>query len=379
VPNHKQEQTPALAKKILFHIGLPKSGTTFVQTMMWHNRKAMRRQGICYPGKRRMDHYHASEVVRELGIPNPTNAWKNLLTELNEWPKTGLLSHEFFSMATAAQAQRAVSELGTSQVEILVTARDYVRQFPAVWQEALKMKSQLSLDEFFAKAMAHKLRGAWSWNSQRLPNILAEWSQSVPANRITIVTLPPAGSDRSLLWQRWTQATGIDDTHFRAEVAASNESLGAPQAALLHFIKPLLKDPLTSKPELHRWVRQYFGHEVLVPQGGPRFGLRPDQASQLADLAAEDVQTLAECGYRVVGDLRDLLPVTNQPLMAHPDDVTEPEMLAVAGEALVSMIEEVRRLNKLLAEPPTSSWAATTRGALRRGGRSLKRRVQGKP
>jgi hypothetical protein len=289
-----------------------------------------------------MDHYHASQDVRE---QRRTGAWKRLTGQLRDWSGTGLISHEFFSMATAEQATRAVADLAPAEVHVVLTARDYVRQFPAVWQEALKMSSNLPLDAYLEEVLADRVTTAWGWRSQDLPRVLEHWSSAVPPERIHVITVPAPGAPRDLLWHRWRSTVGLDDSGFDMSVSLSNESLGAPQAALLTRVKPHLTGPLTRKPVQHRWVRQYFGHEVLVPQRGPRFGLRPEQATLLRERAVVDVEKIRAGGYHVVGDLDDLVP-GEQPPMPHPEDISEQEMLEVAGRAFDQMIRDVRKLTK---------------------------------
>ena len=336
-----------MARRVFLHIGLPKSGTTFIQTTMWGNRPRLREQGFLYPGSKRLDHYHASQVIREgsqAGGGPHADAWDSLVTALRDWPGDGLVSHEFFSMATAKQARRAVTELAPAEVEVVVPVRDYVRQFPAMWQEALKMNSFDSFDEFMARAWDDDLRGAWSWDSQDVPAVLRRWSKAVPADRIHVVTLPPPGAPRDLLWERWRTVVGIDDTGFDMAATFPNESLGAAQAALLHRVKPAFTGPLLEGPERHRWVRKYFGHEVLVPQAGARFGPRPEHVERLRERSQEAVRAIESGGYHVVGDLADLVPGDPTTAQPYPDDVADEELLDVAARAFDRMIQDVRDL-----------------------------------
>lgn len=333
-----------MAQRVFLHVGVPKSGTTYLQTTMWHNRPALRAQGMLYPGSRRMDHFHACQDLRSRRGPRPGGPWDRLRDEVSGWDGTGLVTHEFFSMATAEQAQRAVADLAPAEVHVVLTARDYARQFPAVWQEALKMSSTLSLDEFMLAAQEERLEGAWSWRSQDLTRVVAAWAAAVPAERLHVITVPPPRAPRELLWQRWCATLGIDDSDLDLSVSVGNESLGTAQAALLCRVKPHLSGPLTRKPVQHRWVRQYFGHEVLVPQRGQRFGLRPEQVAVLRERATEAVETLRAGGYPVAGDLADLVPDEDPPVLPHPDEVSEAEMLDVAAVAIDQMIRDVRRL-----------------------------------
>lgn len=341
-----------MARTVHFHIGLPKTGTTFLQTTMWANRPALRAQGFLYPGRTRMDHYHASQEVRGASparMGSHAGVWERLVDELARWDGDGLVSHEFMSMATAQQARRAVEALAPAQVHLVVTVRSYVLQFPAVWQEALKMNSDLGFDEFLDRALAEqpgrrgRLRGGWSWQSQDIPKVLGSWMEAVPADRLTVVTVPPPGAPRGLLWERWKQAIGIDDSAFDLEVSYANESLGAAQAALLERVKPHLSGPLELGPERHRWVRKYFGHEVLVPQRGERFGPRPHHVAELASRSAAAKEWLEQQGFPVVGDLDDLLS-TASPDGTHPGDVPDDELVQVAARAIEQMIRDVREL-----------------------------------
>ncbi len=336
-----------MARRVFFHIGVPKSGTTFLQTTMWHNRPRLRAQGFLYPGSNRMEHYHASEVVRRVSRNRggeAANAWDNLVGALARWSGDGLISHEFFGMATGPQAARAIEELAPAEVHVVLTVRDYVRQFPAVWQEALKMRSGSSLDEFMQDAFADRLKGAWGWRSQDVPAILERWSATVPIDRVHVITVPPSGAPRHLLWDRWCEVLGLDDSSFSTDVAFGNESLGVAQAALLHRVKPHLAGELTHTPVTHRWVRGYFGHEVLVPQAGDRFGLRAEQAAELRRRSVEMVDAIRSGGYAVTGDLADLVPADPLPVLPHPDDVSDAEIVDVAARALARMIDDVRVL-----------------------------------
>ena len=134
-----------MATHVYFHVGAPKTGTTFLQGVMRHNREALREQGVLYPGATARDHLHASQVVREV-TKHPrradrVEAWDRLVAELAEWPGVGIISHEFFGMATEEQARSALERLAPAEVHVVLTARDYVRQFAADWQESLKMGS----------------------------------------------------------------------------------------------------------------------------------------------------------------------------------------------------------------------------------------------
>lgn len=336
-----------MAERVFLHIGAPKTGTTFLQTVMWQNREVLRAQGVLYPGASRMDHYHATRVVK--GTPSrllgdKADAWDRLVGELAKWPKTGVITHEFFSRADGDHARQAIRDLAPAQVHLVLTGRDYARQLPAVWQEALKMNSDLSFDEFMEKALAFETSGAWGWRTQDVVAVLDRWGADLPPERVHVVTVPPPGAPRDLLWKRWCQVLGLEPAGFDLDVAFENESVGAPQAALLHRMKPYLTELFDDGMQRHRWFRQYLGHEVLVPQKGERFGVRPQHWAELRQLSESAVKALGDARYDVVGDLADLVPAADPPDTPHPDDVTDAEVLDVAARAIEQMVRDMREM-----------------------------------
>ena len=351
--------TRSVARRVYLHIGLPKTGTTFLQTTMWANRGSLREQGVLYPGTDRFDHFHAFQQLRGAGPRRGgahDGAWDVLAGQINAWEGVGLISHEFFCMATPDQAQRAVADLRPAEVHVVVTARAYALQFPAIWQEALKMNYDGGFDQFMEESFAGKRHGAWGWASQDIPAILRSWSTAVPPEHIHVVTVPPPGGPRGLLWERWRETLEIDDTGFDLDVSYPNESLGAAQAALLRRVKPHLSGPLLDGPTRHRWVRRYLGHEVLVPQGGERFAPSPEHTKELQARAREAVAAIERGGYHVVGDLTDLEAESPAQGGAHPDQVGSDEMLEVACRAIEQMVRDMREMTR-----QRNTWRARAR------------------
>ena len=64
------DQSPAPADdgrprpRVLVHIGEPKTGTTFLQQVMWSNRAELAAQGVVLPGHHPQDHFRASQDLR---------------------------------------------------------------------------------------------------------------------------------------------------------------------------------------------------------------------------------------------------------------------------------------------------------------------------
>ena len=338
-----------MASQVYFHVGAPKTGTTFLQGVMRSNREVLERQGVLYPGSTARDHLHASQVVRE-ATNNPRrqdrlDAWDKLADELAAWPGVGLISHEFFGMATEEQARAAVERLAPAEVHIVLTARDYVRQFAADWQESLKMGLDLPIDVFLKRADRNRLPRPWGWNAHDIVGTLERWGATLPPERIHVVTVPQAGAPRDLLLRRFCSVVQVDPDGLDLSGTFGNESLGVVQAELLRRMKAHLRPPLDESPERHRWLRGYFAHEVLLAQGGDRFTLLPEQAEVLAERGRAAIDAVRSAGYDVVGDLEELMPAPPNTALRHPSDVSEGELLDAALIALERMLGDVRSLS----------------------------------
>jgi hypothetical protein len=339
-----------MATHVYFHVGAPKTGTTFLQGVLRHNRETLRKQGVLFPGATPRDHLHASQVVREVtkhpARSDRAGAWDQLVAELAEWPGVGIISHEFFGMATEEQAKAAIERLAPAEVHVVVTARDYVRQFAADWQESLKMGLDLPLDRFLRRAHRDRLPRPWGWNAHDLVGTLERWGSTLPPERVHVVTVPQAGAPRDLLLRRFCSVVQVDPEALDLSATFGNESLGVVQAELLRRLKAHLSGPLDDAPERHRWLRGYFAHDVLLSQGGDRFTLQPDQAEPLAARGRAAIEAIGAAGYDVVGDLEELVPVSPDPRLRHPSDVSESEVLEAALIAIERMLLDVRALTR---------------------------------
>lgn len=364
-----------MAERVFLHIGAPKTGTTYAQEAMWHNRDRLREQGVLYPGRVRMDHYFATLTVRELSFGDhrplrARTAWARLIEEAGSWDGTAIISHEFFGAASTDQAQRAIEALAPAEVHLIVTARDYVRQVPAYWQQSVKSAHYSDgLGEYVRATLADELGGPWSWLTMDTVAVLSRWAKHVSPERVHLVTVPQSGAPRELFWQRYASVIGIDPDSCDLSRVRPNTSLGVVEAELLRRIKPKIPAPITDQTQLYRWQRGYLAHELLVPRGGERFGLRPERAATLRDLSRAAADDLAAAGYDVVGDLGELVPPADLPVLRHPEDASDADLLDAATDTIGLMLRDVRLATLRAEKAERAAGEATARlAALEREG-----------
>src|SRR3712207_722729 len=93
------------AGRVVLHLGAPKSGTTYLQRVLWANRDALREAGYLLPGRTQRDMFHAAIQVREThrqwGMDREALAgsWERLCAEARSFPGTTIMSHELLAAA----------------------------------------------------------------------------------------------------------------------------------------------------------------------------------------------------------------------------------------------------------------------------------------
>jgi len=338
-----------VAKRIVMHVGAPKTGTTFLQAVLFHNRERLQEQGVVVPGRSRFDHGQASTGVRQGAKGKKYPAWQQLVAEVEETSDTVIISNEWFSMASAERARSALDDLGDTETHLVFTARDFVDQVPSAWQETLKLGDSTTLEDFVASLGDTDDR--WRWSVLDPAEVLHCWGAGLPADHVHVVTTPPRGADPGLLWQRFAAACGIDPDSFETELNQARESLGVEAARLLQEIGPSLRIAVEADKGrwrdgywrgAYQWIQRYFSHELLVPPGGGRIALQPADFEAVRARSHRCVATLREAGYDVVGDLDDLMSATVPADARTPEDVTDSELLAVALPLLPELLAKVR-------------------------------------
>ncbi|MCW2827393.1 MAG: hypothetical protein JWQ67_1009 [Marmoricola sp.] len=345
-----------MTRRVLLHVGAPKTGTSFVQDILFTHRDALRAKGILYAADRHDAHFLAALDLMELpwgGLEREAGgAWERLAAQVRGWPGTSIISHEIFGAASRVQVARALASLGDpSDIHIVFSARDLVRQVPAEWQENLKHRRTKRYGPFLAHLRDEQRSSEvaqWFWAVQEVPDVLDRWARSIPRDRVHLVTVPPAGSSPTLLWERFAGLFGVDPAEF-APSARANASLGVPESAMVRRLNERLNDVLPNHHYRH-FVRELLVHNNLSGRPGSARLALPDEAYRWAsDLGRSWVSELALRGYDVIGDLDDLVPGPPQPF-TDPDSVEEREVAEAAVDALAVMTHEAARLRDVEVE-----------------------------
>lgn len=339
-----------MSRRVLLHVGCPKTGTSYLQDVLFRNQALLREHDVLYAADRFDAHFLAALDLMTLpwgGLETEAvGAWDRLAAQVRDWHGTAIISHEIFARATPTQVARALESLGDAEVHLVLSARDLVRQVPAEWQENVKHRSHVTYARFLETIRdpgRDSKIGSWFWAVQELPDILDRWGATLPPERVHLVTVPPPGSDRGELWRRFSRTFGLDDLPLDLTAERENPSLGVPETSLLRTINQRVTSIL-APPDYRPLVREVLAHQTLSRSvSSARLGLSPDDHAWARDLSARWVATLGERGYDVAGDLDDLLgPEPGD--FADPDTAPAEELLPPALDAIGALLVEAARL-----------------------------------
>lgn len=351
-----------MARRVFVHIGLPKTGTSYLQSILWSRRDKLLETGLLIPGRERRDHLWSSLDVRDdprMGRRNPRapRAWRFLRDEIGQFEGDALISHEFFCSASQEQAERMVHQLTPAEVHVVVTAREPLGLFTSSWQEHLKNKGTTPIGDY-SRTVSDDPTVVWNWRALDLGLVLGRWGPAIPADRVHVITAPDQGRPRTDLWDRFRQVVGID-----LEVAPgdgfANVSMGVAEAETLRRVNARL-DGFDRAFDRGVWIRSFLADGLLAPREGDRFWPGEDQVEDCRRRGDAAVELVRREGYDVVGDLEALRVPEDLSPRRHPDSVTEDEVAAVAVDLVAQLMGEVRERS---ARPPA------------RRGRSRRRRV----
>lgn len=338
-----------MAERVYLHIGLPKTATTYLQTILWASRDQLGRDGVLLPGNERRDHLWASRVVREdpnLGsrkrrAEDERTSWDRLRADIERWPGTALISHEFFAAASAEQARTMVEQLAPARVELVVTAREPLGLFAASWQESLKNKATASIDDY-ARKESKRSTDIWNWRTLDLRLVLERWSEAVPHARIHVLPLDTT-APREEIWHRFAGLLGLTADAYDLGASFPNESMGVVEAETLRRINGHLGSFRTAFDK-GVYLRTFLADERLVSRAGEKFWPPEDRIQECRTRGERAVAYLREHPVDVVGDVEKLLVPAELAPRRTPDTVTDAEVAAAATELVAVLLDDVRSL-----------------------------------
>ena len=331
----------------LFHVGIPKSGTTALQTAASAGRDDLREHGVLYPG-RRFNHRLAvlSFMGRRWGWSNdavpPRKHWDELMAEIeDDHRRRVLFGHEFASESDAETAKRFVDAIG-EDCHIAVTLRSPGEILPSAWQQYVKAGISIPFDKWLEAVIADPpnrrvTKGFHDRNDQA--GVVQRWADAAGPDRVTVVVLNKQHPE--LLFGAFEQLldlpSGILASH-AVGGSSSNRGLTVPEVELFRALNAIIRPHHVEWADYERIVRQGAHRRIMESRTSDeaRPQLPPWAVKRAAEIGAGYAEAIATTGVQVIGDLDKLA----EEVPAREYDDAPPTQIPVelAAEAMAGML-----------------------------------------
>jgi hypothetical protein len=347
------------AKRVYFHIGAPKTGTTYLQNVLFANRAALAANGVLYPYTDQGQSFRSMQDFRGVGWGRGTASefageWEQVAERAREWPgDTVIFSNELLGGATAERIEAGLATVEPAEVHVVFTARDFARQLVSDWQEHIKHKHTVTLEQFVDDLIEFGIKapepfGEMFWGMHDAAYILDRWSAFVPVDRIHVVTVAQPGGERDSLWARFCAATGVDPASCDTDLERANPSMGVAETELVRRMNfevqamaPEFYDPL---------VRKVLAEDILGG-GDLRLKLPSGRMDWVLERSRGLIVELTTAGYRVEGDLEDLMPrPADHEGYVSPTELADADLADASFRAATGLLRQAGRQRRRIAE-----------------------------
>jgi hypothetical protein len=320
-------------QRVFVHPGPLKTGTTYLQSLLYANRPSFLAQGFTIVGDQGSHYRAANDLMRRKALGTsqvPRGAWNRTRTAVLRAPGHAVMSCERYSLFRAEHVGRLLRDFGDREVHVVLTLRDPVAVLPARWQEGIKNGGTATWAEFQERVVQNPSR---LQRMTRAMSTLETWGTALPPERVHVVTVPPSSAPRTLLLERFCQAIGADAAALETfEAARSNPSMDLVTTELIRRVNAQDDVALSGRAQ-HLEIKTFLAPELASKNRG-----RPELSSDALQAAKGQSQALVQRietgGFHVIGDLADLESSTSSaPTGAgypDPDEVLDRAAVAVA-------------------------------------------------
>ncbi len=356
---------PLPAGSVLAHVGIHKTGTTALQSVLALQRETLREHGVLYPGHAENHHRPAMALsgtrwgaVEREGRPVPAELWSDLVAEVRGCGDRVVISSEFFGDVRGAHGEQLRDDLGPDRVHVVLGVRPLPLVLASAWQQTLKRGRRHTFDHWLQRVYLGSREGnpRAFWSRYSYGAAVRRWSEWVGPERVNVVVL----DDDDHTWQpRAFEAllglpsgviTGVEPARLnRSLTAAEAEGLRRTNELSATFLEWPLYEPLVRNGGVLRMVENR-----TVDPAEDRIAV-PDWAVQHAvDEGRTAVEEISASGVRVIGRLELLGQVprrmAERPLSAEeatavnrpPSVPLEAFAQALAGTLAASVTHGVR-------------------------------------
>jgi len=355
----QRRRARSVDKRVFFHVGAPKTGTTYLQNVLWTNREALAEEGVLYPYADPGQSFRSMLDFREAPWAGSqsgqfTGEWDAVVERTRDWSgDTVIISNELLGGSSPERIATGVASVQPADVHVIFSARDFARQLVSDWQEHIKHKHTVTLEKFVDDLVelgidAPEPFGELFWGMHDAGHVLPLWETVVPVQNIHVVTVSHPGAPSDTLWRRFCSVTGLDPDRYESESAPANRSMGIAETELVRRMNAEVRgmqveiyDPL---------VRRLLAEEILGGKS-PKLMLPTNRMGWACERSRQLIESLQEAGYHVEGDLEELMPrPEDHAAYISPTDQTDAELGHAAVRAATGLLRHAGRQRRRILE-----------------------------
>ena len=336
-----------MSTRVYVHLGLPKTGTTYLQSALWNGREQLAEQGCLVPGELRVSSWRAASDLlgrRPKGADarHVSGAWDAVARQVREWAgDRAVFSEELLVTASTRQVQQLASSLRDVEIHAVVTVSDLALVLPSLWQQEVRKGRTWTWPEFLSSVEdptgGSVNAAAAFWLRFDLAKVLSTWSDVLTPERVHVVVLPPAGSPTSVLVERFASVVGVDPAVLQrfAPTEQSNAALGRAEVEALRRLNVTLGSQLNERQYARAVVKAVIPALEARPRSD-RVTIPADHQAWVEKMSVELVDHLRQGPYDLAGDVADLTPTLGEPSAAQaaPASVAEVDDSALTDPLL---------------------------------------------
>lgn len=302
---------------VLAHVGMHKTGTTAIQSVLSSTRPELTAAGVTYPGSREAHHLEARALTQtplgwqQAPVPPPEPAlWTEFAAGLRAQRRRVVFSSEFFSSATSAQIEQMMRDLG-GRGHVLIGVRNLGPVAVSSWQQTLKQGRISTLDGWL-KGNFVRPEGSdepkFFWDRFDPGATVARYASAAGSDRVTVIVIREG--ERAMLPRTFERLLALPDGLLAGRaVPRSNRGLTAVEAEAVRQVNVALRGRLQWR-EYDALVRNGVIRRLVENRSPKPEEARPELPDWVADQVTREgrrvAETIAASGVRVVGDLADL-------------------------------------------------------------------------
>ena len=332
------------------HIGAFKTGTSFIQAVLMNGREQLSDLGVLWPGPDWQSVVQGVQGLRD-NRKVPYEKWTDLVSEIDQWRgESSVISMEFLSLLSDEQVDLCIQSLQKHRVKVILTVRDLGRQIPAQWQESVQNSSSWKYRDYVegltSMAPSTNRYGRHFWGKQDFPALLKPWTKLLPAQDVVVVTVPPSGAPKGLLWERFCESVGIPPESFDSSIRA-NESLGAASAEVMRYVSAAAEDSNISDAT-KRNLKKVVSKDILAAHKSqePTLLLPAEFHEWTTKRSRAMIEELQALNPTVIGDLEDLMPVyaaESSRTTTDPSTIPAEQLMEAAAHGILGMSKRAAR------------------------------------